>query len=335
MRKKNVIFRLGQDNENEATELLVNLMQPRYLRTAILSELGLDEDSGSFEFADIDTQVTYEEGRPDIVIENYELCVWIEVKINRRTGFTENQKKLYLKRLGEISANKKVYLILLLPSGYEINEELKTSLSRPGVNTLFAYWEDILGRLAKEEVTTWNPVLAQAIDYLSDRIIEKSIEASFSIKEVILMLNPETMFNTITFIEKLANIIGWETEECIPLCSAMALSASSWSGINGNPRIGKRIGKWMNLDGNTDVFIGIDFGLLDSLKKNDDGFLSLSLSTVKIKNKAIKEKWSERVHQLDDGRTYYCFTSAILDTPEAKKIVMDETKAFLNSALMD
>ena len=70
-------------NENFGTELLCNTMRFDSLRRALVALFFTDECSSKIGVNDIDTQVSLDEGRPDLVVENDDVYAFIELKSGR------------------------------------------------------------------------------------------------------------------------------------------------------------------------------------------------------------------------------------------------------------
>jgi hypothetical protein len=83
MREKNIFYKLTSENENATTELLCNLCKYDDHKNAIMDVLTLSDMQINFD--DISTQQSISENKkiPDIVIENNNIIIYIENKIDR------------------------------------------------------------------------------------------------------------------------------------------------------------------------------------------------------------------------------------------------------------
>ena len=74
-------------NENFGTELLCNTMRFDSLRRALVALFFTDECSSKIGVNDIDTQVSLDEGRPDLVVENDDVYAFIELKVEEHLSW--------------------------------------------------------------------------------------------------------------------------------------------------------------------------------------------------------------------------------------------------------
>ncbi|MCX6983526.1 MAG: PD-(D/E)XK nuclease family protein, partial [Lentisphaerae bacterium] len=239
MRNCNVFYRLGNNNENKTTELLVNLMQARFVRNLILEKCGLDPDIvSSLEFEHFTSQYyDAEAGRPDIVIENNKYCIWIENKIYTWTPLQGTQISSYLKALQDNAReNKKTcFLVYLIPKGYQHERELKEAKEKNPNEKLCIIiheWESLLENLNQHQVGTWNPIIDHAIKYLSDIILKKEIGYEFTKEEIVIMMSPKQLHAAVKARFTLEKILTTILESGEILESSPRLSHSDWEGFN-------------------------------------------------------------------------------------------------------
>lgn len=196
-RENNIFYRvLG--NEDSVTEMFCNLLMFKPFREQFLSRIlekikkihtqdkALNNLTG-LTYDDIDTQIAIEEGRPDIVILNEKIKIFIEVKITKYRELTDNQPEGYLADLGnKENANKTVALFFLIPQGYYHIEEIKkrwqewTKGNKGKENqpqwllwsnnieedSFFIYWEDIRDIIRDSQLDALNPIFQQFTVFL-------------------------------------------------------------------------------------------------------------------------------------------------------------------------
>jgi len=81
-RERNILYKVAVSNENTITEVFVNLLRWKFVRDILLKSIGLGEYIDLIDYEDISTQVTIiQQKRVDIVIENNDLVIYIENKI--------------------------------------------------------------------------------------------------------------------------------------------------------------------------------------------------------------------------------------------------------------
>jgi hypothetical protein len=123
MREENLFYRLTNDDENAASELLCNLCKYDNYKRIIFKRFNIDNDK--FCYCDIDTQYRIpQNGKiPDIVIENDLLKIFIENKVAKYTKLKSSQVTDYPEHL-KSTKNKDVMLIFLIPKGYKYLEKI-------------------------------------------------------------------------------------------------------------------------------------------------------------------------------------------------------------------
>jgi hypothetical protein len=137
-------------NENSATELLCNAMRFDPLRRALLALFFSDEGGSEIGDDDIHTQVSVDQGRPDLVVANDDVCAFIEVKVVEHCGLTLNQPDGYFKCLLKDKRPQR-WLVFLVPSGWVYSDSLNRSLkllgdTYPGcgIQTRIVHWEAVI-----------------------------------------------------------------------------------------------------------------------------------------------------------------------------------------------
>ncbi len=152
-------------NENTFTELFKNLMRYKIFRKLFLEQINKDLLEYEIPFEDFSTQKTTENGRPDLVISNLDMEIFIEIKVYD-TALTINQPTGYLK---ELEKSKKIrQLVLLIPHDYKYLQEYnsrKEELQSP-IPCTTIYWENIIQKIEEEEIHDSNPILSEYLTLL-------------------------------------------------------------------------------------------------------------------------------------------------------------------------
>ena len=123
MREQNIFYKLTLKNENATTELLCNLCINEDYRKTILSILGLENFLINFDDIDTQSQIAKKRKRPDIIIENENVKIYIENKINRNYNLLESQTKIYPAELSK--SKKQIKMIYLIPENHRSFETIK------------------------------------------------------------------------------------------------------------------------------------------------------------------------------------------------------------------
>lgn len=206
-------------NEDTLTYLLVNMLRMKKFREAFLEvvfkktendlkEITVDLNKIKIDYNDITAQHnTVENGRPDIVIENDDVSYFIEVKVSKSTGLTDNQPVGYLQELLQKNQKNKG-LILLAPRGYKHLKVYTEGLKNK--NRLFTneiVWKSIINQIEIDELELWNPIISE---------FHKLLKHWFLAPPIILNLkNIETMYtsDTPTAISKIVKIVDEVVKE--------------------------------------------------------------------------------------------------------------------------
>lgn len=147
-REKNIYYNLIK-NENSFTESFVNILADENILNKFKKFLTSKFDSKSekidFRFEDIETQSFFEYrkyGRPDIIIQNKNLLLVIEVKINIHTELTENQKNGYSEYVSQKNIHNNC-VVFIVPKQYSHIKkifDIKSDIEKVEI----LYWEDLL-----------------------------------------------------------------------------------------------------------------------------------------------------------------------------------------------
>ncbi|MFW5700417.1 MAG: hypothetical protein ACOCWM_01900, partial [Cyclobacteriaceae bacterium] len=211
------LYKAVKGDEDSITELLVNLMKRKYLRFIILRSLEIaPKIVEEISFSDIHTQTSENQvGRPDIVIENKNVKIYIEVKTRLQTVFQETQLSTYPDNLR--FENKYTKLIFLFPNEHKENDqinEIKKRYNKSEEMVAVVYWDSLLKELQEQEIANDNSIVNEIISFISARTLKRKIETVFSAMEVALMHNykdlkvaTQLMFKFRRYIQELAEEI--------------------------------------------------------------------------------------------------------------------------------
>lgn len=187
-------------NENDVTELLVNLMQQKFFRDICLRWFLKDsiscprtiesivQDTEAYDITtqywskdtDKDTDIDKDKGIPDIriqnsSIENVKCSMLIENKIHVGTELTDHQKKGDYCDLIDSNANYKV-CFFLIPRYYQFEWQIKQipEKNHQSVEIVIVYWDDFLAYLNKQQVGEISYVYKDALEQMQN-VIDYSI----------------------------------------------------------------------------------------------------------------------------------------------------------------
>lgn len=204
-RNKNIFFRVAKPNEDTVTEILTNMMSRKYIRNIFLKKAGIENELiETVEYKDIFTQVTIRnQKRPDIVVENNSLSIFIENKIYINTHLQDSQVTDYYKEL-ETKGTKKKIILFLVPKGYKhLNyiEEAKQKYS--SIDTIILFWENIINELLVNDIDRSDSSIKDAMDFLIDTLGLNTIKKTFSRGEIVYMFDNHTLKNVISLFKKM------------------------------------------------------------------------------------------------------------------------------------
>ena len=208
-----LLHRLTNENENDTTELLANLMKRKYIRDAVVRFLFSSEGMESSEVTqktldeiketDVSTQVPFlYQGQPDLIISSKNLFVLLENKILNNRGLTEHEIVDYVQIVGGKQVETRS-LIFLVPRGYSYMNEIQAINKIEGVSINIRYWENLILLLKRLEIDS--PIMNEAIMYF-EKVIEIDNRQSTSLNsyEVACMFSVKEVFDFMGFQEKFA-----------------------------------------------------------------------------------------------------------------------------------
>lgn len=217
------------NNENDVTELLVNLMHVdtdfRKISLGILLNSLKDKNDESIvskavieEINDchIYTQYHTDYGIPDIVIENESCFFIIENKIRNNTSETENQIKNYPNILTKLKDDRVKGIVFLVPENYDVFVGDGYTQISYGV----VFWNNLIADIKDN----WNKELSAHVFNCFIDVIEKPEHLEpITKKEIELLVSDE---NGICETFKLKHLIlGW-TKAFIEKCNLIFVSES-------------------------------------------------------------------------------------------------------------
>lgn len=199
MRDKNIYYRLVK-NEDTFTEAFINLLANDDIKNRFIEVLIEKTGVGDikFDYSDIKTQVSnYDYGRPDIVIENKDLILVIENKINSYTELTENQKGNYVNFLNDKEDKKIKLLIFIIPKTYMFQYKVQQ------IPTHILYWEEILLELQNASIekyfTDFISIANSLMNYEIITIEESDMEH---------LAKPESFIKLVRILESLKKLFS-------------------------------------------------------------------------------------------------------------------------------
>jgi len=295
---ENIFHRVSKGNEDSSTELIVNLMQIKYIRDIILEFMGIEPDIyKEINSNCITTQCSIENiGRPDIVISNNECLIYIENKIRSNTTLQDSQTTTYVDKL--IASKQKLRkLIFLIPENYTHRQEID-EIQNPDYRIMVT-WENLLTELYNRQIQKWNHVVEHALSHLSEIILQKDIEIKLTIEEVALMMNGKDLKVANGLFLKIRALIEKIDSEIINKLGS-DYGASDWSwGDNEN-----EMGKYIRCRDKTDIFYGFNFQLLSQYPDRNDFLFGVAIHENIINKASLKENDDKCLKIEDDGKTF-------------------------------
>lgn len=204
MDKFNIFLQIIQ-NENDLVNVLHALLVYEPFRK-LFFELLTGEKDISIKWEDIASEYRLEQGRPDLVILNKHIIIFIEIKFTEWCKLTQNQPDGYIHELKKISDNRKKLLVFLLPPNYfhkkTIDQCLQDNSNLDGLPKVsIVSWGDIIDLLENNELIYLNSNFRHFYEWLKYRYCERPI--SFSYEEIEMIYQPQLL----TFIKKLTGLV--------------------------------------------------------------------------------------------------------------------------------
>lgn len=135
-------------NENTFTELICNLFQYESFAKYFINFLEYEHHDISF---NIDSQISTNNGRPDILLKNENCSVFIEIKIDN-ASLTINQPEGYLLELQKRKESNKA-LFFIIPKNYMHEQDLRKRIKQNDKykQVSIKYWDDFVKKYKKDE----------------------------------------------------------------------------------------------------------------------------------------------------------------------------------------
>lgn len=303
------IFKNLLKNEDTFTDGLVNML---YFSKEFKDNFFklLKDSLGDIEFdkCSITTQVFIDGKIPDVVIEMGKAVLFIEVKIENRTGLQFVQEQLYKNCFkSDKYKGKEPYFLFLVPKGYPkrnelekiINEnstEIKTGIEN-GIKAEIIHWEQIIEQCFK-------PILGD------DKACDKGVETveMFILKQYRELLKEKLNIMDIKF--EIEEKEMFENSKMISthiklywLPQQIKIQKSNWKfTINGDK---SAIKLW--IDGSNSSGTSIGF----IIKNNGDGKRLSDYFEIRVWNEKISEKVVEEYKleppEKGDGENEFCY----------------------------
>jgi len=204
MREENLFYKLSNNYENAATELLCNLCKFSQYKEIIFNELKINNDL--FTYQNIDTQynIPGKRKKPDIVIENEKNKIFIENKVSKHRKLELSQLTIYPEYLNNIS-DKKVKLIFLIPRGYNYQENIIEAKKKYRFISI-VFWDDLIEKIKIRNKIINSEILFESIAFF-EKILNTIPEINFEQEEINLMLDIKTLIKDAAAIGKMLDLL--------------------------------------------------------------------------------------------------------------------------------
>jgi len=169
-------------------------MRWKYVRNVLLRRFVSSDNINTIDYSNISTQVTIRnQKRPDIVIENNSLVIFIENKIYTSTQLQSSQCSDYYNEL-QNKKQKVKNMVFLVPSEYihesEISEKSKHFAN---ISTSIVYWKDVMGDIMMEDIYEANIGVKENIDFILNALSLTTVVKIFKIMEAMFMFDSFTI----------------------------------------------------------------------------------------------------------------------------------------------
>jgi hypothetical protein len=212
MREENLFYRLTSNDEDSVTELLCNLCKFDVYKNLIFSTLNINNEG--FSYYDMETQykIPKKAKRPDIVIENLNMKIFVENKVTKYRKIELSQLTIYPDHLQKIKniENKKIMLIFLIPKGYKYLDKIEAAKKKYTFISI-VYWDTLLENIKLKNKHLKSEILDESLKYF-EKILNSIPEIIFTLEEIKAMTNLNQMFTETVKMGKIFelfdNIIG-------------------------------------------------------------------------------------------------------------------------------
>lgn len=304
-RNRNYLYRVGKGNENSITELLCNLMRHKYIRDIILTGLGV-EQINKIQYKDIKTQFKIDTIIPDIIIENNDVLIYIEVKINPVTPLQHSQKTIYLETINESEKGYKK-IVFLIPENYRYEKDIDKL-----DNTIRVNWRELLEFIENNDIGKEESVISEILAYIKEKTVFKPININFSGEEIALFNNKD-LHIAVKLLFKFDKLIEESKDEIInKLENRYALGKIE------NTEWGKGI--WIYNENNS-IFIGLNFN-------NEEYTYSVSLNKNNYNLDSITKK--NDIYDNDEHYLIKIDKYTLCGEDETKSLFVKEVTEIIN-----
>lgn len=294
--KRNIFHKISKKNEDSTTELLVTIMTAGYVKNIVLETMGVDKDiSKIIQPNQIVTQNNIENiGRPDIVIENTKVKIFIENKIRRNTSLQNTQTTTYLEELKK-SNKDYIKMIYLIPSEYEHIDKIVSATNENNICSIVT-WDQILNELYENNISKWNPVLDESLEHLSELILKREAGINLTIEEVAMIFNPKDLINANSLFIKTKKLIN-KIDPLLVNSLGSDFASSSWAWDNNEAEMGKYVGYKKDQYA---IFYGFNFGIS---KEHPDFIFGVAIAEYLVNLKEKKDYIEQ--NGISDGDWYF------------------------------
>jgi hypothetical protein len=138
--------------------------------------------------------------KPDIVIENEDVKIFIENKVSKNRKLELSQLTVYPEHLQKVKneESKKVKLVFLIPKGYKDFDEIEKAKKKHDFITI-VYWDDLLERINNKNLNS--EILDESIIYFN-KILNSIPEITFEPEEITAMTDLDHLFKESSAIGK-------------------------------------------------------------------------------------------------------------------------------------
>lgn len=205
--RKNIFYRITDENENAVTDVLCNLMKHRFIRDIVIrffipdiSESALD--SISEEGIIPQKRIEYG-GQPDLKIESPKIYIIVENKIRNETKPTPHELSSYITAIRFSKAEYK-RLVYLIPQDYSSIQPFRDIEKENSGVVSVRYWKDFLSALERTGLGDLSQYFHDAIEYFSSLVDMRLIEdTQLQPMEVAMIYEPNLMFSAFSTFKKL------------------------------------------------------------------------------------------------------------------------------------
>jgi hypothetical protein len=200
----NIFYRIINTEDN-VTDVLCNLLQYKNIRDILLKYFKIpSEVIDQIKYEDVDTQIVNEtKGRPDIVISNENVAVFIENKVKSNTPLQSKQVKEYLLELERMAkVGKRIWMIYLVPKNYKHVNKIVQAINSKDYTAIY-YWEDFIGYIQQNDLHRNIPIVGEFIDRYADLFIKAKLTFIITAEEMELLLKPNDLVHANSLLSKL------------------------------------------------------------------------------------------------------------------------------------